>query len=122
MSKVPQWVDEDAVTKLVKTALDDAEADAEYEFAMRPWDTYPGIPGNELLEDMERYAVAAAERGEIRPLADLLRPEHPFNEHPLFGGDPIRSQLSATTWTLVADFLSATHGPEGSRASPAGRR
>jgi hypothetical protein len=115
MSKVPQWVDEDAVTKLVKTALDDAEADAEYEFAMLRWDTHPGIPGNELLDRMERDAVAAAERGEIRPLADLLRPEHPFNEHPLFGGDPIRSKLSATTWTLVADFLTGERNPRTGR-------
>jgi hypothetical protein len=109
MSKVPQWLDEALVTKLVEGALDDAEADAEYEFAMLPWDTYPGTPGNELLDRMEQDAVAAAERGEIGPLADLLRPEHPFNEHPLFGGNPIRSHFSAATWTLVADFLTGEH-------------
>jgi hypothetical protein len=36
MSKVPQWVNEDAVTKLVKKALDDAEANAEYELPCGP--------------------------------------------------------------------------------------
>jgi hypothetical protein len=115
MSKLPQWVDEDAVAELVKRALDDAEANAEYRFAMLPWDTHPGIPGNELLDHMEQDAVAAAERGEIGPLADLLRPEHPMNMYPLFGGNPIRSHFSATTWTLVADLLTGERNPRTGR-------
>jgi hypothetical protein len=112
---VPQWMDEDAVTKLVEKELDDAESNAEYKFAMLPWDTHPGISGNELLHGMERDAVAAAERGDIGPLADLLRPEHPLNEHPLFGGNPIRSHFSAMTWTLVADFLTGERNPRTGR-------
>jgi len=70
----PRWSDDEKVSAFVGKILDEAEAEAEWRFAMLPWDTVPGIPASGIFEAIERDAIAAAEEGNFRPLANLIDP------------------------------------------------
>lgn len=70
----PRWTDEVRVRQLVDETIEADELEAEREFYLLRWDTHPGIPARELWEDMERTAVAEAERGRFDALADLVQP------------------------------------------------
>lgn len=113
--KPPQRENKDAVTKLVTKELEEAAEDEEREFHLQPWETVPGVPASKIYAGVERDAVEAAGRGQVELLAGLLRPEHPMNKHPLVTGGPIRSRLSSTTWTLVADLLTGKRNPRTGR-------
>jgi hypothetical protein len=113
LRRLPRWIDYDQKDEVTDQFADlvtrqlniEARAD-EYDFAVLPWETHPGIPATEILEEVEREAVHAFEKKKKRgPLADLLDPENPMNKHPV-GGVSLRSHLSDATWKLIGDVLS----------------
>jgi hypothetical protein len=98
------WADEDVVYKLVQAELEENSSEEDRQFYLLPWETHPGVPADEIISDMEHQALDAWRRGDLNPLTDLLRPEHPFNNYP-FNGRLIRDQLSAEAWSLICDRL-----------------
>jgi hypothetical protein len=114
---LPRWDDEAAVAKLV----DDEMRELRSEVDRLAWTTSGHAPeGPEDLVEVwnlaqaeasrgwppegERAAVAAAARGDVRPLADLLRPLHHLGFLP-DEVNPAIKNLSPATWSLVVQFL-----------------
>jgi|RhiMetdeSRZDD1v2_1073273.scaffolds.fasta_scaffold35305_6 hypothetical protein len=104
MVQRPPWRNEDAVAKLAIHELKDAALELEYQFAMLPWETHPGVAAFEVFDGIEREALAEVERGNLKPLAALLHPHHPMNKYPIYGRTLI-SALSPSTWELISDLL-----------------
>jgi hypothetical protein len=79
-SKLLPWNNYDAVATWVGKAIDDAEADEEYDFATLRWDTHPPIQASEVFDSLERDAIDSAKSGNMRPLADLIdsSPKNPL--------------------------------------------
>jgi hypothetical protein len=115
MVQRPPWRDEDGVAKLAIAELEDAALADECQFAMLPWDTHPSMPISEFFDGVEREAVAAFKRGNVKPLAALLRPDHPMNKYPIKGRTLI-STLAPSTWQLISDLLAGRR--KGKRGRP----
>jgi hypothetical protein len=103
----PPWNDDDEVAKWVGELIDDAEEDAEYDFAMLAWDTHPGIKGSELYRSIEADAVKAAQGNNFGKLADML--ENPMVKWLQSKGCQLGPQASA----LAAARLRGQLGPRG---------
>ena len=76
--KPPKLSDDDAlVAEWVGKIVDDANDDAELEFFERPWDTHPPLRVTVTAASIERAAIADAERGNFKPLADVIEKGSP---------------------------------------------
>jgi hypothetical protein len=122
MTKKPRrpilrWSDEEEVFHYVERELESERLEREREFMLLRWDTFPGIPAEEIVRGMEREAIEAARHRNKKPLQQLVSPDHPFNRSPI-GGKPIRDQLSDEAWRL----LSAPRGSGRPRMTPDQRR
>jgi hypothetical protein len=103
MKKMPRWADADKVFILIEDELLEIERQdvLEDELRMR---TYPGTPFSHIVQSMEQEAVAAARQGSFRKLAELLHPDHPFNNR-RDGKPQLRNFLGPETWQLLVDRL-----------------
>ena len=100
----PSWIDDEAVYELVQSEMGQIALEEERQFYLLPWETYPGVPADEVTDEIEQSALEAWRRKNPNPLTDLLHPEHPLNKHGWFGR-PIREQLSAEAWSLIRERL-----------------
>ena len=129
MAAPPAWrrdILDNAVGDWASGELDEADLEAERQFYTLRWDTHPGTPASEIFAAAERAAVEAArERGNFRPLEELLQPKHPMNLRAgdvfsyvddsgvvkrgrvgkAFGKRPIRESLGAGTYELISDDI-----------------
>jgi hypothetical protein len=114
----PEWPDtaaSDEVADWVIRQIEDFDDEAERQFAELRWDTHPGIPLSEIFRGMEREAVeAAVERGDTRPLKELLHPDNPMNSGEPFG-KRISRNLSPNTYDVIQEYSS------GNRKRPTNR-
>jgi hypothetical protein len=89
--KPPPWKNDEAVAKFVAEIIENENAEAEmlgaYEDAMRD---HPPLRASEILESMEAEAIEAAERGNFKPLGDMI-------ENPMF---------KRTNWALGSKAMS----------------
>ena len=144
MRRLPRWIDEKAVAEFVAAEMEELRSEVERLNAIHPG------PLPELSEDLEevaglmyaeanrgwavkgeKEAVAAARRGDLEPLADLLRPDAtlwhmltskfidaktlpPSELRPIAQRLRVRN-LCPTTWSLIAEFLT------GERSLSSGR-
>ena len=116
---VPPWRDVDAITKRVADEIEVLRSEVD----RLAWTTNTGLPHTGASEDLhavyalamaeayrgwppttEHAAVEAALRGDVKPLANLLRPEHGMGIVP----DKVSPEIehfSLETWTLIANLL-----------------
>jgi hypothetical protein len=129
MTRPPRWSDKKAVAKRVADEIEEGRLEIE-----RLWTIYPdgrfSLPVHlktleELIQaewargwpiDDEKGAVEAAHRGDIEPLANLLRPlvSPPEFEIP-DAVNPNIKYLSPATWSIIADFLTGALNPRTGR-------
>jgi hypothetical protein len=137
-TRLPRWQDEAAVSKRVRDTMADYRAEIEMLDAVSPpgHTAYPDIPEQlkamrtlmdaELqrgwLPEGERAAVAAALRGDIQPLVDLIAPEPDpdglFANPPCYMPgevNPMVATLSPATWNLICEFLTGQRNPRTGR-------
>jgi hypothetical protein len=132
--KLPKWIDEAAVADLVAAEMEELRSKVERLDAIHPG---PLPPLSEDLEEVralmvaeanrgwpvegQKEAVAAALRGDVAPLADLLRPDATIldmlesnlidvktlspSELRTFARRLCVRTLSPSTWSLIAQFL-----------------
>jgi hypothetical protein len=131
--KLPKWIDEAAVADLVAAEMEELRSEVE----RLAWTTNTGLPGPDAGEDLraiydlmtaesfrgwpvkgEKEAVEAALRGDVEPLADLLRPDattldmlksnvktlSPSELRPIAQSLRVKT-LRLSTWNLIAQFL-----------------
>jgi hypothetical protein len=129
MTRLPKWSDKKAVAKRVADEIEEGRLEIE-----RLWTIYPhgrfSLPRQLLaLEELmeaegargwpigdEKGAVEAARRGDMEPLANLLRPlvSPPEFEIPDEVNPKIK-YLSPATWSIIADFLTGALNPRTGR-------
>jgi hypothetical protein len=120
----PKWNDEEAVAAYVNRLIQEADDEEERQHYMRDWSSVPGIPMSELWESMERDAVAQAERGNFRKLADLIDgggdPDlilpngHPLPPNPLIVElKSMGCRLGLRSEALIAGYLRGRRGRRG---------
>src|SRR5690242_3844428 len=98
VTKPPHWEDLPSVTTFVEEILD-----SEFPEEEQRYDLWDGVSvSRDMAAGVEQYAIDAAERGEFETLSDLIRPTHPMNN---CSGETLRSQLSPSTWDLIADII-----------------
>jgi hypothetical protein len=125
--RLPKWIDEAAVADLVAAEMEKLRSDVE----SLAWTTNTGLPGPDAGEDLraiydlmtaessrgwpvkgEKDAVEAALRGDVEPLANLLRPAG----MPEWGiPDKVNSnvaKLSPATWELIVELLTGRRNPK----------
>jgi hypothetical protein len=99
--------------RLEEELLEQQRQDAEYMALFG--DTYPGQTYRDLYAEIESSAIAAlVERGDKRPLANLLDPRYPFNAY----GPPerqIRATLSEQTYLFAAKVIANEFKHPGGR-------
>jgi hypothetical protein len=102
----PPWKEEMKVAAWAYRMLRARDNEAEYEHAHGYSGRHdiPGIPVSSINRDMEREAVKRAEVGDLKPLAELLHPDHPMNRHPI-GRKTLRESLALETWSLITKKL-----------------
>jgi hypothetical protein len=108
----PQWTNEPAVARLVNEKLEEIELEEERRVRDRYGDVVAGTTMRDMEEDIvegadggEQRAVAAARRGDLEPLARLLRPISILDFGVEDDLNPAIKRLSPATWTLISEFL-----------------
>jgi hypothetical protein len=92
---------DDAVTNWAIRELNAADTEAERQFYTLPWETHPGIPLSEIFAGIEREAVdAATERGDFKPLLNLLSSNNPMNSQSHI---PLARSLKLDTYDLIGE-------------------
>ena len=120
----PRWTDDRALKMFVDEQIDDLTATVEYLDATTPGPLPSEPPELAMVAGLmqaaaartwpdppEREAVAAALRGDVEPLADLIRPvcHHPFDVDEV---NPAIRTLSPATWDLIAEFATGRRNPK----------
>ena len=129
MTGLPRWSDEKAVAKMVADEIEEGRLEIERLGTIYPSGMYPlpkhlrALQG--LIEagwsrggpiDDEEGAVAAALRGDTKPLAELLRPRVSPPEFELPDEvNPAIKTLSPATWSIIADLVTGKLNPRTGR-------
>lgn len=132
--RLPRWIDEAAVADLVAAEMEELRSEVERLNAIHPGPLPPLSKDLEAVAGLmyaeanrgwpvegQKEAVAAALRGDVAPLADLLRPdatildmlESNFIDVKTLSPSELRTfarrlcvrTLSPSTWSLIAQFL-----------------
>jgi hypothetical protein len=109
LSVIPKWNDDDAVAAWVGKVIDDARLEEERQFYTLPWDTDPGMTASEGFAAIERDAIAAAEGGNFRLLAEILDGSNPVIRWMRSKG----CHLGPRSEALIAGYLKGQRGRRG---------
>jgi hypothetical protein len=126
---VPRWRDVEALTERVADEIEELRSEVD----RLAWTTTAGAHGDDASKDLravfdlvmaegsrgwpptsECAAVEAARRGDVKPLANLLRPVCGMGLAP-DKVSPEIERFSLETWTLIADFLTGERNPKTGR-------